>query len=169
MNHKIKLLQKLKRLAADGVGGEKINAEKMLKQLMQKYNISDLDLEQDKIEQRYIKISRLKIHQRLFMQVLSTFDITTHYGKGVHRWVDCTAAQHIEIEAKYNFYLNHFKKDFEVFYLAFLQANSLFPKKSDNESEPTRDEIKKWERASLMSFGMDKHAFKKQIQTGDKS
>lgn len=167
MKHKILLLLKLKRLSEDGVGGEKINAEKMLQHLMQKYNITDLDLEQDKIEQRYIKISRLKIHQRLFMQVLSTFDITTHYGKGVHRWVDCTPSQHIEIEAKYNFYLNHFKKDFETFYLAFLQANHLFPKKSDNESEPTRKQIDEWMRASKMSSGMDNYAFNKLIEVGD--
>lgn len=50
MSDKTELLRKLKKLADEGIGGEKVNAEKKLNKLMSKYGISETELLEDKIE-----------------------------------------------------------------------------------------------------------------------
>lgn len=49
MNNKAELLKKLKALVDRGIDGEKVNAEKKLKELMRKYDISENELIEDKI------------------------------------------------------------------------------------------------------------------------
>lgn len=44
------LLKKIKALAERGYGGEKENAEKLLKKLMKEYNIKEEDLDEDVIK-----------------------------------------------------------------------------------------------------------------------
>ena len=50
MSNKTELLRKLKKLANEGIGGEKVSAEKKLNELMNKYGISETELLEDKIE-----------------------------------------------------------------------------------------------------------------------
>ncbi len=46
MKNKEKLLKKIKKLADDGVGGEKDNAQKIMQEMKQKYNIKEEDIEE---------------------------------------------------------------------------------------------------------------------------
>ena len=48
---KLELLQKIKALAEKGQGGEKINAQKILAQLMEKYNISETELSDEVLKE----------------------------------------------------------------------------------------------------------------------
>ena len=55
MSKYIELAKKLKALADRGIGGEKINAEKMLNALMKKHKISIEDIEGEKQEDCNLK------------------------------------------------------------------------------------------------------------------
>ena len=52
---KSELLKKIKALADNGTGGEKVNATKMLAVLMKKYNISEKEILEDVINEFEIK------------------------------------------------------------------------------------------------------------------
>ena len=70
MNEKQKaLLQKLKALAERGVGGEKEGAERKLKQLMAKYGVDRLELEEDQVSRYEIKY-RGEFEKRLLSQIV---------------------------------------------------------------------------------------------------
>lgn len=62
----LKRLERVKALAERGVGGEKENAEALLKRLMEKYDISDEDIEDTSIRTYFIRYQtqwERKLHQ----------------------------------------------------------------------------------------------------------
>lgn len=173
MSNKIELLKKIKALADNGIGGEKINAELKLRQMMEELGITEEDLEEDKIDFRMFNISQNATIKKLFNQVISTIldDYSVYGYKGLRSKVavECTVAEQIEIEAKFEFYKNGYKEDLEVFFLAFLQKNNLFPKTTQESSEKSsEEELRKWRKASVMTDGLDKHHYRKQIEGGNK-
>ena len=58
MNNKEELVKKIKALAESGVGGEKKNAQKLLQELMTKYNISEESLNGEIINEFELKIPK---------------------------------------------------------------------------------------------------------------
>ena len=72
MNKKIEILKKLKALADRGIGGEKENAELLLKKYMKKYNISEKELNKDEEKEVYINLKN-EIELRLASQILYAF------------------------------------------------------------------------------------------------
>lgn len=69
MNKK-ELLRKLRALAEQGVGGEKLNAQKKLEEMLKKYNISDKELDEETVELYHFKVrgerERLLIAQIMY-------------------------------------------------------------------------------------------------------
>lgn len=133
--NKVELLQKIKALAERGVGGEKINAKRMLDELMKKYNISEQDINEDEIRSFDINIVGFKA-KSLVCQVLYSIVGNIDDRKNLYSYKDngkkkyyikCTNAEFVEFQAKYKFYMHHFKKELELFYSAFIQANGIFP------------------------------------------
>ena len=57
--NKEELLKKIKALAEAGIGGEKKNAQEMLKKLMKKYKIKEKDIEIESIKKFNISIPRV--------------------------------------------------------------------------------------------------------------
>lgn len=173
MDNKLELIQKIKALAEKGSGGEKINAQKMLAQLMKKYNISETELSDEVLKEFDIQTYN-KWEQRLLYQVAYSvygnidnskviLKYTHHKGKFCIR---CTSSEFLEIEAKFNFYRYHFKKQQEIFYDAFLCVNDIYPPESlvDREKFEHRDLTDDDLAALRMARGIDKSEYRQQIE-----
>lgn len=72
MDNKKELLLKLQELAKRGVNGEKENADKLLKKLMKKYNISEDEINNEEINEVELEL-RNDIEVRLASQILFSF------------------------------------------------------------------------------------------------
>lgn len=129
MKDKTVLLQKLKALANKGIGGEKQNAERMLNSLMAKYNISEAELSEDKIIEAnftYHGEAQKTILAQIIYMVTNKKDnvyeyINTRTGRKRRTVIgaDVTAAQKIEIEFLFDFYIKQYEKEQDAFLKAF--------------------------------------------------
>lgn len=170
---KLELLQKIKALAEKGQGGEKINAQKILAQLMEKYNISETELSDEVLKEFDIQTYN-KWEQRLLYQVAYSVYGNIDESKVILRYtykkgkfcIRCTSSEFLEIEAKFNFYRYHFKKQQEIFYNAFLCSNDIYPPENlvNREKFKHRDLTDDDLAALRMARGIDKSEFRKQIE-----
>lgn len=107
----LKRLERVKALAERGVGGEKENAEALLKRLMEKYEISDEDIEDTSTRTYFIRYQtqweRKLLHQIAYMHLGSghSFGCVGTYTNRSRKkvGVECTPAQYIEIEGTMSF------------------------------------------------------------------
>jgi hypothetical protein len=172
----IALAKKLNELAKKGIGGEKTNAEEMLTKFLKKHNLTLSDVEGEKIEHHWFKLDKRKDEQ-LFCQITHSVnrDIKI-YGefpaKDVKRlqmegnyFIDCTLAEFIEIDAKFNIYSKLYKEELNTFYHAFCTANDLLvrPKEQINASELNMDDFQKLVRIRKMAANIKTHQYKKQL------
>ena len=177
MVSKEELVKKIKALAENGVGGEKENAQKLLGELMRKYNIKEEEIEDDVIKEFDFKLPKIFKASALASQVLySIVGKEVESGKTIYQWKDnkklfvrCTTAEFLEFEAKLKFYAYHFKIESERFYSAFIQANRIFPppgkeKDSDHDSKLTAED---YAMLSLAS-NLENHEYRLQIAEGNK-
>jgi hypothetical protein len=168
MSNKYGLLNKIKALAERGADGEKENAQLILSRIMEELGITFEDIDNEKLKRFYFKKPKNMMLRKLFFQILSTVlssEIT--YSK-LGRYdiaLEMTPTDYIEVKAKLDFYLYHFNKDLELFFLAYIQKNDLFPIKSANKDcNPTKEEIDEWYKAMEMSKGLSHHGFNKRIE-----
>ena len=99
----LKRLERVKALAERGVGGEKENAEALLKRLMEKYDISDEDIEDTSTRTYFIRYQtqweRKLLHQIAYMHLGSghSFGCVGTYTNRSRKkvGVECTPAQYI--------------------------------------------------------------------------
>lgn len=159
--NKQQLLQKLKALAQEGVGGEKENAQAKLEQLMQKYSISEEELD-DSISTRVEFTYHGAREKALLTQVI--FKVK---GAEPKLWVykhrrtiliaQVTKSQAVEIEFLFDFYNKLYKKEEEFFFSAFIQKHRLFGQ-SDKEGSVTTEEYIKM--VSMMASMSDESPLK---------
>lgn len=135
MDNKKELLLKLQELAKRGVDGEKENADKLLKKLMKKYNISEDEINNEEKNEVEIEL-RDNIEVRLVCQILfSFFDDAPLYQKWRKRikyYTKLTKSQEIEFRYMFSVYLEDFRKQERIFYRAFINKNRIFPKENLN-------------------------------------
>jgi len=178
-NKIIELAKKLKTLADRGVDGEKENAITMLQNLMVKHGLSMADIEGEKRTWRRFKV--LAAQDRFFLQVVANVlgdgykQKIKSTGQKIYLSVEVTAAEYVELAAKYEFYWNHYQKELEVFYLAFIQKNHLYKKETDearkaryekeDQKELTAEEKAMLLRMAQMMAGMEAGQFHKQLSS----
>lgn len=168
---RVELILKLKELAAKGVGGEKINAEKLLAKLLLKYNISNDDLELDEPSDKIFDIlpEQRQIAVQIHFMITNKSDGSWGYkGKKNKLILNCTDAEFILITQSLDFYWNIYKKEYAVFVQAFIQKNKLFgipPKDSNDKEKMSKSDLHKL--ASYMN-GMERHIFIKRIESPNK-
>lgn len=174
--NKEELIKKIKALAERGVGGEKQNAQDLFRNLMAKYNIKEEDISEDCVKDFDLKAPRFFKALELAHQVLySIIGDKIHNGEGIFKWqgtnkvfIRCTTAEFLEFEAKYNFYLFHFKKEIERFYSAFIQANMIFP----TLNASLNNEVPKLTAEDMemlrLARSLNKHDYRKQIEEAKK-
>ena len=162
---KIELLQKIQALAERGVGGESVSAEKKLKQLMQKYGVSDDELADEKTilqDYRYYSKEEKQLIAQIACKVVnvrggifySRLDRETNRKMTVLA-VEATKAQHIEIEFLFDFYKKEWEKERELFFRAFISKNELHSNlPPDDKTERLTEEQR--HKLNMMMFGIEK-------------
>lgn len=141
--NKHEVLRKLRALAEEGTGGEKINAQRKIEELMRKYNITDEELEKE--EKAIYKFEFHGVRERdLLSQIMYKvcnnkeeiyFIRSTRSGRMCKTKIACnaTCAQKIEIEFLFDFYNRLYKREEEFFFSTFIQKHSLFGELKDGE------------------------------------
>ena len=136
-------LKKLYELAIRGVGGEKEQAEAILKKLIKKYGVSMDELDEKIIKRYKIKYSGAA-ERKILIQIVykvtnetgCSFDFVYKKSGRACRTIlglDCTEAQKIEIEFLFDFYKKLYKKELEAFLLAFIHKHDLFGRLKEGE------------------------------------
>ena len=144
---------------------------------MQKYGISEEELERERVQDCFFPYSQ-ETERRLLMQLV--YMVTGEAGSGcVGTYTGrkrkkvaakCTAAQRLEIEAYFAFYSAAMKEELETFYSAFIAKNDLYPPESlvkpRSRDELTEEELERALKAGMMAAGMERHHFRKQLEAG---
>lgn len=180
MSRKDELLEKIKAvkaLAERGVDGEKESAQATLARLMEKYGVTDEELETERVQTAWFRY-RDEFESRILRQVIYMVTGKVSFGcVGTYtnrtrkkRGVDCTAAERLEIEANYSFFLAAAKKELEIFLTAFASKNRLYPSpekdtlRSSDDRELTPEERARYLKAGLMAEGMERHTLEKMLE-----
>ena len=160
MSKHIELAKKLKKLAEQGIGGEKTNAENILEAYMLKYNISHADIQDMKNNEYFMNIPQEL--RKLFNQIvhkvydnLKTYHflpeaIKEHNLKG-NTLVICTVSDWIEIDMMYNVYSKLYLEELKVFNRAFYLANNLLVDSKSSAGQTHKQDLEKEIRAYELS------------------
>lgn len=138
-------LRKLQALAERGVGGEKVNAQRMLEKLLARNGLKLEDLADERRETRWFP-ALTKFDTRLAAQILAKICNTD--DPGVYRsknrpkqvGVDVTPAEAIEFELHYDTLRKALTEHFKDAFSAFIQANRLFSSLPSDESNSAMTE-----------------------------
>ena len=154
---KAALLKKIRALAERGVGGEADNAEEILRRLMEKYGVSEDELDEEE-RRRHDFEYHGKEQEKLLRQVV--YKVTGGYAYNlVYRasgrkvktrlGADCTAAK-VEIEFLFDFYTRLWERERDAFLSAFIQKHRIFTIRDDIEpQEVSREELLKMQALML--------------------
>lgn len=175
-NKHIELARKIKALSDKGVGGEKANAEKMLLDLMKKHNLKIEDIEGEDKKDYFFKVD--DEYNSLFFQIVKSVNrdinvyrfpkniVRQHRLKGNHE-IKCTVAEYIEIEQSFDIYTKLYKEELKTFYEAFIHANNIYPKSTEEEKKSindlSADEKSQWIKKVLMAQNIKKANIHKQL------
>ena len=155
---KAALLKKIRALAERGVGGEADNAEEILRRLMEKYGVSEDELDEEE-RRRHDFEYHGKEQEKLLRQVV--FKVTGGYaynlvynatGRKVKTKLgaDCTAAEKVEIEFLFDFYTRLWERERAAFLSAFIQKHRIFAIRDDIEPQKlSREELLKMQALML--------------------
>lgn len=155
---KAALLKKMRALAERGVGGEADNAEEILRRLMEKYGVSEDELDEEE-RRRHDFEYHGKEQEKLLRQVV--YKVTGGYAYNlVYRasgrkvktrlGADCTAAEKVEIEFLFDFYTRLWERERDAFLSAFIQKHRIFTIRDDIEpQEVSREELLKMQALML--------------------
>ena len=155
---KAALLKKIRALAERGVGGEADNAEEILRRLMEKYGVSEDELDEEE-RRRHDCEYHGKEQEKLLRQVV--YKVTGGYAYNlVYRasgrkvktrlGADCTAAEKVEIEFLFDFYTRLWERERDAFLSAFIQKHRIFTIRDDIEpQEVSREELLKMQALML--------------------
>ena len=131
MSKILELARKIKALAEQGVGGEKINAKKILTDLCEKHGIKIGDLESDQ-QQAASFIGTQYTHQIL----VNTIALVCGNEREKYIWknkpygviVNVTEAERLEIEMYFSIYRQAFEATLTDLQVAFIMKNDIYPK-----------------------------------------
>lgn len=152
------MLKKIRALAERGVGGEADNAEEILRRLMEKYGVSEDELDEEE-RRRHDFEYHGKEQEKLLRQVV--YKVTGGYAYNlVYRasgrkvktrlGADCTAAEKVEIEFLFDFYTRLWERERDAFLSAFIQKHRIFTIRDDIEpQEVSREELLKMQALML--------------------
>lgn len=174
---KIELIQKLRALAENGVGGEKEGAQRKLEQLMEKYRIkeSDLDDESQKdFEFKFHNDLEKRLLDQIMYKVIGKDFLYNQYhyvrGKGAKTTsgIRCTKAQGIQIGIEYEFYLDLWKEEQEFFFQCFVQKHKLFQTSKEKKLEGSQDYSKEeWMRMQAAMNTMQDKSIIQRLEGGE--
>lgn len=153
------ILDKLKALMEQGVGGEKINAEKILRKILQKQGKSfeEFVTSKDKEETMFYCLRyKTQYEKRLLLQICHYVLNLPEIQAAIHNniiHIRLTAYQHIEIITIYTILKTELKKELDITTEAFICKNRIFSQsvtKKDENSSLTEKELRVIERMSTI-------------------
>lgn len=157
------LIDKLKRLCQSDNHHEAESAKEKLMTIIKKYNIDESILEEDKVERREF-IYHNDIEKRLLAQILyavtgsrNIMYYPSRRGKQIKLVMECTYAESVEINIRYEFYKELIYDDLDVFISAFIHKHMIFPinVESTDPDELSEEEIQKLMRMQEMMKGLN--------------
>jgi hypothetical protein len=174
MSKYIDLGKKLKALADKGIGGEKVNAQKMLEALMNKHNITIEQIAEEEVNEYYFKVSKSEFN--LWYQIVRRVNYSIiiygsfpqkmikQYGFAGNYMIKANPCEYIEIQAKHDFYKRLLDSEYDLFYTAFLGVNDLLVSNPDKEDQDlSEEEMKKLIRTKRMEESIKKGEFLKTL------
>lgn len=149
--------------------GEKDNATKLLRKLMQKYAISEEDLKQEKIRTVWVVLkndAERKICRQILYAYFDNANLYKRYRDRTKYWTKLTPAQEIEFKYMLSVYLKSFYEEEEIFIRAFIQKNHIFPANGPTVelSDLSAEEREKAMRAELMKQGIEFTRIRKALE-----
>ena len=168
----LELGKKLKALADQGTGGERVNAQAHLDRLLQKHGLTLADIEAEKEDWYKFKVK--KNQMEIFIVIVANVcSLQSRFIAGNPVNLLCTAAQAIEVQAKFDFYWRVYEEELSVFKRAFVMKHKLWANGEWEGREMSEEEKRKHEeaarRARLMALGLKDEAYMKQLEAGGKS
>lgn len=166
-------LRKLLALAEGGVGGEKVNAQRMLESMLEKHDMSVEDISDDLIETYWFKYKG-KLEKRLLYQIINSVsknaDLWKHRKRRETTGADVTKTQMLEIELKFECYKKALNDDIDSLFTAFIHTNKIYPLSDEVDDEDESELQTPEEKARLfkiaqMMQGMDKVEILKSIES----
>lgn len=160
------ILKKLKSLAEDNRGNEneRRQAEERLNELIEKYNIDPKSIDTDILVRRDLYF-KTELEQKLLHQVVYKIcgDRQMYISSRKRNWIWCemTDAEFLQFEMEYPTYKNAMNKELDIFYLAFINKNRIFPPhnlikhQETNENTPSKYSRGDRIRAAMMAEGME--------------
>lgn len=170
-------LKKLLALAEQGVGGEAINARRLLERLCEQHNISIEELLDRETKHRYtFEIGRSKEMMQLFVcclaKVVDIENMTYRQPTRSSISIEVTALQRAEILSLFNWHKSNFTKELEEFKSNFLSAyigkHDLYFEQGEinnrSSEELTKEDIERIRRVLAMRDAMSDNSYYKQIE-----
>lgn len=167
------LIEKLKRLCQSDNPHEAESAREKLMAIIKKYNIDESILEEDRMERREF-IYHNEIERRLLVQILyavvGSRDVMYYphrRGKQIKYVMECTYAESVEINVRYEFYKELIYDDLETFIWAFIHKHRIFPVNEENTSslnELSEEEIQRLIRMQEMMKGLNSKDYVHRIE-----
>ncbi len=159
----------IKKLAERGVGGEKSNAEQLLKALCAKHKINPEDITVERIFELNVGKKGTFKHDLAIAVCCKIFGYAgfVEFGCRVHRRnliVDIETMPDIfaDLEGTIGMMLSHHKKEMEIFNSAFIHRHNLaIDTKEDREINPK--DFQRHLRIAEMARSIDKKDYVKQI------
>ena len=170
---KKQLLNKLKALAERGVGGEKETAQRKLQELMEKYEIDENDLSDDKKEKYQFKYKNefekkliKQIAYRTFKKEWSERMYTYSRGRGKRSimLIECTKAEEIQLRIEYEFYKDLWKEEAEFLFNVFIQKHRIFDPECSCKKDHYRMKEQDLKRVSMMEMLLQDKTMTKMLE-----
>lgn len=160
-------LRKVAELASRGIGGEKENAQKLLNELLEKYNVSLDELHSDTKHRCRFKYHG-KVEKNLLIQIIklvcNRVAIYHTKGDGNEIWAEMTESQRVEVLVSFETHSEAVKKEMELFFSAYIHRNNLAldpdPNAPPPKSHMSLDEL---ERMIKMMASIEPTAVNKRI------
>lgn len=138
----VEQIKKVKKLAEEGVGGERENAKVLLEKLLKKYKITLDELAEEKKTLYKFKYKTL-FEKKILIQCIAKFAPDVENAKLIFDdkgklriniiGVELTKIQFLDVEAATKFYSKLFTKELELFYMAFISKHDIFRERDKNE------------------------------------
>lgn len=156
----LKLARKIYELVKRGEPGERDAAKHQLNQIMEKHGITLYEIEGEEVQEWRVKCKKddWKFLVQIIANVCGSAPIAWQQNYG---YIDCTAAEITEIEAKFKFYKMKLAEHMEAAYIAFIQTNELYRKQEGKNDPRDLSEVEK--KAIDLMKGMRPEEFHKQI------
>lgn len=161
----IELIKKLQALAERGVGGEKETATRKIALLIEKYGISELELDESEVKSHRIKYHNQRekklLSQLIYARGLMDNVYCPAFGKGLKSELilKTTDAEAMQIIVEFDFYRQLFEEEEEFLYACFLHKHNIFPP----NAKAARTDYNTARRMALMMATLQERSFTERI------